>query len=673
MQDELAVLKTNLTNIPKFHAKVLTRLCGGTRIIDLLFYKPVSYIDRRKSLMNARAGEFTTFVAKVCEHQPPTARGRPYKIVVESENKYVFIVFFNYSVKYLYKLFPINSTVITSGKLEAFIEQLQITHPDYVSLNLDQFKEIACIEPIYQLSRGITNKSIRNIISSCLKALPDLPEWLNDKQKDWFSWKESIIKLHKPNSLNEAERSRKRLACDELLAYQFVLKLTRKNNIKKRNREFTISNQYTKKILSELPFQLTGDQIKAIEEISEKQKSKYRMVNLLQGDVGSGKTVVALFAMLNVIENGLQAALMAPTTILAEQHYDWIEETLSATNIKVALLTGKTTRKEKKLIMKELANGMLNIVVGTHALFQDKVVFKDLGLAVIDEQQRFGVIQRNRLIEKGDNTDILFITATPIPRTLQQAIYGDIECSVLKEKPKCRLPIKTVAVSMKKVENVIEKLKNAISRGERAYWICPYIEENEDLNIAAAEVRFQELQKTFLDKIGLVHGRLTQDQKDQVMFSFKKGEISLLIATTVIEVGIDIPNATIMIIENAEQFGLSQLHQLRGRVGRGSKPSFCLLLYNSLSKSTYSKLKIMCESQDGFHIAEKDMMLRGSGDILGVRQSGYTAFKFTDLYKDGELLDFAHNYVFAENKFLELLLDVFEYKTEFYKNSSFII
>ncbi|MDN5248127.1 MAG: ATP-dependent DNA helicase RecG [Wolbachia endosymbiont of Tyrophagus putrescentiae] len=658
-------LAANLENISKFHAAILTKLCSGIRIIDLLFYKPVSYIDRRKSLLDARVGEFTTFIAKVCEHKPPTAKGRPYKIVVESEGRNVSIIFFNYSIKYLYKTFFIGTRLVISGKLEEFFEQLQITHPDYLLLDLKQFGEIACIEPIYRLSRGITNKGIRNIINSCLKELPELPEWTLIKQKDWYTWKKSIIGLHKPNSLDEAEKCRKRLAYDELLAHQLALKLARRDHAKERSREFIISGKYTKQVLNELSFQLTDDQIKAIEEISEKQKSRYRMVNLLQGDVGSGKTVVALFAMLNAVENGMQAAIMAPTTILAEQHYDWIEEALSATNIKIALLTGKTARKEKKLIINELASGMLNIVVGTHALFQDKVAFKDLGLVVIDEQQRFGVMQRNRLIEKGNNTDILFVTATPIPRTLQQAIYGDIECSVLKEKPKCRLPVKTVAISMKKLESVIERLKNAVNRGEKVYWICPYIEESEDLNIAAAEIRFQVLQKIFHDKVGIAHGRLAQDQKDQVMFSFKRDEISLLVATTVIEVGVDIPDATIMIVENAEQFGLSQLHQLRGRVGRGSKQSFCILLYDNLSRSAYSKLKIMRESQDGFYIAEKDMELRGSGDILGVRQSGYTGFKFTDLYKDKELLNLAYNEaqnISSIDDQLKVLMKIFGYE-----------
>lgn len=656
-------LGSSLENIPKFHSATLPKLCGGNRVMDLLFYKPLNYVDRSKPLHNARIGEFTTFIAKIHEHQPPNSKGRPYKIVVESESSYIFIVFFSYSAGYLRKLFPIGSSIVISGKLEVFAEHWQITHPDHTSLNIEQFKEIACIEPVYRLCRGITNKSIKRMINLKLAELPDLPEWISGalmRQKKWSSWKESIIGLHKPNSLAEAEICRKRLAYDELLAYQLALKLARKNHIKKREREFIISGKYKEQVLNSLPFQLTNDQIRAIDEISEKQKSKYRMVNLLQGDVGSGKTVVALFAMLNAIENGLQAAFMAPTTILAEQHYNWIEETLSATNIKVALLTGKTTRKEKNIVTNGLASGILNIVVGTHALFQDKVTFKNLGLAAIDEQQRFGVMQRNRLVEKGENTDILFVTATPIPRTLQQAMYGDIECSVLKEKPKSRLPIKTAIVSLTKVASVIEKLSGAIQIGEKAYWICPYIEENEDINIAAAEMRFQELQKTFGDKVGIIHGKLTQDQKDQVMFSFKRNEFSLLVATTVIEVGIDVPDATIMIIENAEQFGLSQLHQLRGRVGRGSKQSFCVLLCDNLSQK---KLKVMSESQDGFYIAEKDMELRGSGDILGTKQSGCMEFKFADLYKDRELLNLAYNNakdLTAESESFALLLDIFE-------------
>ncbi|WP_353282812.1 ATP-dependent DNA helicase RecG [Wolbachia endosymbiont (group A) of Pogonocherus hispidulus] len=664
--DILTFLSSKLENIPKFHSTILPKLCGGDKVMDLLFYRPLSYVDRSKSLPDAQAGEFVTFIAKVYEHQSPTFRGRPYKIVVESESQYMFIVFFNYSVKYLYKLFPVGAYVIISGKLEKFAEHWQITHPDYVSLDINQFKEIARIEPVYQLCRGITNKSIGNIISSNLKELPDLPEWIDDtliKQKKWLSWRESIIKLHRPSSLVEAEVCRKRLAYDELFAYQLALKLARKNHVKERGREFIVLSKYKEQVLNELSFQLTNDQIRAIDEISERQKSKYRMISLLQGDVGSGKTVVALFAMLNVVENNMQAALMAPTTILAEQHYNWIEEVLSCTDIKVALLTGKTSRKERKIIMNELASGILNIVIGTHALFQANVTFKNLGLAVIDEQQRFGVMQRNRLVGKGENADILFVTATPIPRTLQQAMYGDVECSILKEKPKSRLPIKTVTMNISRVPDVIEKLKGAINRGEKAYWICPYIEENEETNIAAAEMRFQELQKTFFDRVGIIHGKLTQEQKDQVMFSFKRNEFSLLVATTVIEVGIDVPDATIMIIENAEQFGLSQLHQLRGRVGRGNKPSFCVLLYDNLSKSSSSKLKIMCESQDGFYIAERDMMLRGSGDILGTKQSGCMEFKFADLYQDKELLNLAYNNAKGATADFELLLDIFEYRS----------
>ncbi|OEY86408.1 ATP-dependent DNA helicase RecG [Wolbachia pipientis] len=646
--------------LSKFYTAVLTKLCGGVRVIDLLLYKPISYVDRRKSLSDAKVGEIATFIAKVQKHEPPGVKKKPYKIIVESNNRCIFIVFFNYSIKYLYKLFPPNSTVIISGKLEIFVGQLQITHPDYVLLDLNQFKETACIEPIYQTSRGITSKNIKNIINFCLKDLPNLPEWIDNEilnKKGWFSWQESIIRLHQPNSLAEIEICRERLAYDELYAYQMALKLIRTDNLKRKERQFTISNKYKDQVLSKLPFQLTSDQIKAIAEISEKQKSEYHMINLLQGDVGSGKTVVALFVMLNAIENGLQAAFMVPTTILAEQHYNWIEEILSCTDIKVALLTGKSSRKEKKLIVNELASGISNIVVGTHALFQDNIIFKNLGLVVVDEQQRFGVMQRYRLIEKGNNADILFITATPIPRTLQQAIYGDIDCSILKEKPQSRSKIKTVAINIEKVQNVIDRLKIAIDKGEKAYWICPYIEENENLDIAAAEVRFQKLRKVFTNRVGIIHGRLTQDEKNQVMFSFKKGAIVLLVATTVIEVGIDIPDATIMIVENAEQFGLSQLHQLRGRVGRGNKPSFCILLYSGYLNKT--KLKIICESQDGFYIAEKDLMIRGSGNILGIKQSGHIGFKFADMCKDQGLFDLIH----IANDIKELL-DIFGYENK---------
>ncbi len=646
--------------LSKFHTTVLTKLCGGIRVIDLLFYRPINYIDRRKSLSNAKIGEIVTFIARVYKHEPTNVKGRPYKIVVESGNKYISIIFFNYSVKYLRKLFLPDTNVIISGKLEIFVGQLQITHPDYILLDLNQFKEIARIEPVYQTSRGLLSKNIKNMINFCLKDLPDLSEWIDKEiidRKGWFSWKESITRLHQPNSLSEIEICRERLSYDELYAHQMALKLVRKDNLKKREQKITIFNKYRNQVLSQLPFQLTNDQIKAVEEISAKQQSEYRMINLLQGDVGSGKTIVALFIMLNAVENGLQAAFMAPTTILAEQHYNWVEEILSCTDIKVALLTGKTARKEKKLIVNELASGIVSIVIGTHALFQDNIVFRNLGLVVVDEQQRFGVMQRYRLIEKGNNTDILFVTATPIPRTLQQAIYGDIGCSILKEKSKSRSKIKTVAINVKKVENVIGRLKNAIEIGEKAYWICPYIEENESFDIAAVEVRFQKLTQIFANKVGMIHGRLTQEEKNQVMFSFKRGEIVLLVATTVIEVGIDIPDATIMIIENAEQFGLSQLHQLRGRVGRGNKPSFCILLYNGYLNKT--KLKIICESQDGFYIAEKDLMMRGSGNIVGTKQSGHIGFKFADLSKDKELFDLINIEDLSE--YSNLPLDIFGY------------
>ncbi len=670
---------TNIPGINKTIQKVLGKLCGR-RVIDLLFYRPYNYIDRRPTLLTAKPGEYTTFIATVHEHKPPAMRDKPYRVILKVEAQTLTLVFFRYSISYLKQVLPIDHACLISGKLEIFLGQLQITHPDYISPNIANFNEISRIEPVYHLSRGITNRKILAIISSIFKVLPEFDEWIDSsliKEKGWQSFQVSLMTLHRPNSLEEIRPCRLRLAYDELIAQQIALRIARYKQVGEKGREFLIKNQYKDQILKKLTFELTQDQIKAIADISSQQKSRYRMIRLLQGDVGSGKTIVAFFAMLNAVENNSQAALMAPTAILAEQHYNWFKEVLSEIDIKVALLTSKIKKKEKKIIIADLQDGNLNIVIGTHALFQEKVLFKDLALAVIDEQQRFGVMQRNSLIQKGSHTDILFISATPIPRTLQQALYGDIEYCSLREKPKCRMPINTVAINIKKMSDVVLRLQQAINSGQKAYWICPCIEENETLNVAAAEERFAQLQKVFVSrKIGLVHGRLSQEQKDQIMLSFRNSEISLLVATTVIEVGIDVPDATIIVIDNAEKFGLSQLHQLRGRVGRGNKPSFCILLYDQLSKSSYLKLKTMRESQDGFYIAQQDMLLRGSGDVLGTKQSGSIEFKFADIYKDVELLNMAYNTAkeiiesdpaLAQDKHqpLKELLSIFSHETKF--------
>lgn len=669
----------SLPGVNKVTQKILGKLCG-MRIVDILFFRPCRYIDRRNHPLTAKPGEYVTFTAKIDTHKPPTTKNKPYRVILKIEEQTIALVFFHYSVKYLKQALPIDQTCVISGKLEVFLEQLQITHPDYISLDISNFSEICRIEPIYHLSRGITSRKISTIVASTLKMLPEFSEWIDSdfmKEKEWLSFKASLSKLHNPDSLEKMEQLRLRLAYDELMAQQAALRITRYKQMKEKGRRFLVKNKYKDQVIKKLAFELTQDQIKAINDISSGQQSQHRMVRLLQGDVGSGKTIVALFAMLNVVENNCQAALMAPTAILAEQHYSWFKEVLLETDIKIALLTGKTRQKERKTIMPALQDGSLDIVIGTHALFQEKVIFEDLALVVIDEQQRFGVMQRNSLIQKGNNVDILFISATPIPRTLRQALYGDIEHCSLKEKPKCRVPISTVATNIKKMSSVILSLKQAINLGKKAYWICPCIEESESLDIAAAKERFTYLQKVFEEnKVGLIHGSLEQKQKDEIMFSFRAGEISLLVATTVIEVGIDVPDATIIVIENAENFGLSQLHQLRGRVGRGSQPSFCILLYDKLSKPSYLKLKTMRESQDGFYIAQQDMLLRGSGDILGTKQSGNVGFKFADIYKDKELLDIAYHkakdivdsdpmLTQTQHQPLKELLSIFGYSEEF--------
>ncbi|WP_339046271.1 ATP-dependent DNA helicase RecG [Candidatus Mesenet endosymbiont of Agriotes lineatus] len=665
----------NLPGISRITQKILGKLCG-IRIIDVLFFRPCRYIDRRNHPLTAKSGEYVTFTAKINMHKPPTVRNKPYRIILELEGQQITLIFFHYSVKYLKQALPTGQACVISGKLETFLGQLQITHPDYISLDVSSFSEICRIESIYHLSRGITSRKISTIVTSILKTLPGFSEWIDSdffKEKGWLSFKVSLSKLHNLDSLEEIEQCRLRLVYDELMAQQIALRVARHKQMKEKGRKFLVKNKYKDQVMKKLGFELTQDQIRAINDILSQQQSQHRMVRLLQGDVGSGKTIVALFAMLNVVENNYQAALMAPTAILAEQHYNCFKEVFSEIDIKITLLTGKIKQKERKTIMPALQDGSLDIVIGTHALFQEKVEFKNLALVVIDEQQRFGVMQRNSLIQKGNNVDILFISATPIPRTLRQALYGDIEHCSLKEKPKCRVPISTVATNIKKISSVISSLKRAIDLGKKAYWICPCIEDNESLSVAAAEERFAQLQKV-LNKIGLIHGRLEQKQKGEIMLSFRVGEISLLVATTVIEVGIDVPDATIIVIENAENFGLSQLHQLRGRVGRGDQPSFCILLYDKLNKSSYLKLKTMRESQDGFYIAQQDMLLRGSGDVLGIKQSGNIEFKFADIYEDKELLDRAYNKAknivdndptLTQHQPLKELLSIFGYNEEF--------
>ena len=633
-----------LPGVNSIVGNLLKKLCGGDKIINLLFHIPQSYVDRRTRLSEDAVGKIVTFIGTVKYHGFIGSRKRSqYKIILNTCIGEISLIFFNYSLKYLRNVLKIGSACVVSGTLIRFCGCLQITHPDYIITDIKKFQDISIIEPVYPLIKGLTSKRISKLVKLSVKLLPDFPEWIDEKlirKNKWDSWKESLIKIHHPDALETVSLHRLRLAYDELLSHQISIKMARKFNCQQGIS--IVSRQiYHNDILKKLPFKLTAGQEEVISEITKSQALESRMVKLLIGDVGSGKTVVALFAILNVIENRGQVAFMVPTEILAEQHYRWMREILSDIPVSIELLTSRVKRKQN--IRKKLQFGECEIIVGTHALFQDSVDFNGLNLIIIDEQQRFGVLQRMKLIRKGGNiADILFMTATPIPRTLEQVLYGDIDCLRLKDKPHNRLPIQTKIVNIERLSEVISKLQLALQEGNKAYWICPYIEDSELVDVAAAGKRFVTLKEVFGKEVGLVHSRLSKVEKDEVMTSFYSGNIKLLVATTVIEVGVDVPDATIIIIENAEQFGLSQLHQLRGRVGRSNKSSFCILLHgNMLSKIAYEKLCILRKFQDGFYIAEQDLLLRGSGDVLGVKQSGLSNFKFADIYKDQSLISIA--------------------------------
>ncbi|KJV65756.1 MULTISPECIES: ATP-dependent DNA helicase RecG [Ehrlichia] len=633
-----------LPGVNNIVGNLLKKLCGGDKIINLLFHIPQSYIDRRTELSEDAVGKIVTFIGTVKYHGFIGGRRKSqYKIILNTCIGEISLIFFNYSLKYLRNVLKVGSACVVSGTLVRFFGCLQITHPDYIITDIKKFQDISIIEPVYPLIRGLTSKRISKLVKLSVKLLPDFPEWIDEKllrKNRWDSWKESLVKIHHPDTLETVSLHRVRLAYDELLSHQISIKMVRKFDYQ-QGISIVSKQIYYNDILDKLPFKLTTGQEEVISEITKSQASENRMVKLLIGDVGSGKTVVALFAILNVIENGGQVAFMVPTEILAEQHYRWMQEILSDIPVNIELLTSKVKRKQN--IRKKLQFGECEIVVGTHALFQDSVDFSNLNLIIIDEQQRFGVLQRMRLINKGNTADVLFMTATPIPRTLEQVVYGDIDCLRLKDKPHNRLPIHTSIVNIERLSEVISKLQLALQEGNKAYWICPYIEDSELVDIAAAEKRFSTLKEVFGKEVGLVHSRLSKVEKDEVMVSFYNGNIKLLVATTVIEVGVDVPDATIIIIENAEQFGLSQLHQLRGRVGRSDKSSFCILLHgNMLSKVAYKKLCILRKFQDGFYIAEQDLLLRGSGDVLGVKQSGLSNFKFADIYRDQSLISIAN-------------------------------
>lgn len=635
---------TVLPGVGPKNAKLFENLIGGGKILDLLWHKPIDFVDRSYSpkIAEAEDGKIATLELTVQKHFPSARRGIPYRVWCTDDTGAINLVFFNAYKDSLEKQLPPNKKLFVSGRIEMYQGNRQMTHPDVITEDRDTIEKV---EPVYPLTAGLTNKAVRKAIHGCIAVLPTLEEWLDPaykKLKRWPDWKDAVTTLHNPadaQGLSPNDPARERLAYDELLANQLSLALVRRKHRRQNGRAWKPTGALHAKLEKALPFKLTNAQNRALSEIDADMKEPLRMLRLLQGDVGSGKTVVAAMAMLNVLECGAQAAIMAPTEILARQHAMSFAPWLEAAGVSVLVLTGRDKGKAREALIAQIANGTAQVVIGTHALFQEGVEFNDLGLAVIDEQHRFGVHQRLQLQSKGRGTDVLVMTATPIPRTLTLTAYGDMEVSRLDEKPPGRKPIETLLKPKEKVDEMIDGVARAIDKGARVYWVCPLVEESEFLDLQAAEARYDILKERFGDIVGLIHGKMKPAEKDSVMADFAAGRKTILVATTVIEVGVNVPEATIMIIEQAERFGLAQLHQLRGRVGRGGDKSFCFLLYDDkLSVAAKERLKIMRETEDGFLIAEKDLELRGGGEILGTRQSGLPVFKLADLAAHGELL-----------------------------------
>jgi ATP-dependent DNA helicase RecG len=636
---------------PKF-LQLFARLFGQEepRFIDALFHLPHSAIDRRArpKLRDVVPDSIVTVEVHIDKHKPAPPRGRaPHRVLAHDETNDIEFVFFGMPRERVEKMLPVGEKRFVSGKAILYDGRLQMTHPDRV-VDEAGLAKMAAVEPVYPLTQGLSNAMVRRACVAASERLAELPEWadgafLRAKQYDTFD--ASLQRMHKPDDPADIDASglyRSRLAYDELLAHQLALALVRSDMKRDPGRAHHASGALQVKIEAALPFSLTPSQRRAVEEIKKDLSSDERMLRLLQGDVGSGKTLVALLAAAHVIECGKQAVIMAPTEVLARQHLARIAPLAMIAGIRTEILTGRERGAPRDSILKDLATGAVQLLIGTHAVFQDDVEFADLALAVVDEQHRFGVHQRLALADKGNATDVLVMTATPIPRTLVLTYFGDMEVSELREKPAGRMPIETVAVALERLHEVVEAVQRAVESGARAYWICPLVEESEEVDFAAAEARFAHLQELFGTRVGLVHGKMKAADKDEAMERFSSGETPILVATTVVEVGVDVPEATIMVIEHAERFGLAQLHQLRGRVGRGKNKSTCLLLYRApLGATAKRRIETMRETQDGFRIAEEDLALRGEGEILGTRQSGMPGFKMADASVHRDLLEIA--------------------------------
>ena len=625
---------------------------GVTRPRDLILTLPHSGIRRRPiaRLAEAHPPEIVTITLRVERVNPPTAKGRPWRVHCSDGVSDLQLVFFHAKKDWIEGQFPIGARRLISGKIELFDGMAQMVHPDHVAA--EGAAPPPEFEPVYPLSGRLTQGVVQKAARAALTRLPDTAEWIDAsllQREGWPGWAEALQRAHAPEGLQNiapTDPARARLAYDELFAHQMTLALLRRDRRRQVGLQTVGDGHLRQKVLAGLPWPPTGAQSRAVAEIAEDMAAARRMNRLLQGDVGAGKTLVAFLSLLVAVEAGGQGVLMAPTEILARQHYRALEPLAALAGIRLEVLTGRDKGDARANILTELSEGRIDILVGTHAVIQKTVEFRDLRLAIIDEQHRFGVNQRMELGTKGTHLppDMLVMTATPIPRSLALAQFGDMDLSVLDEKPAGRQPVRTTVIADSRMAEVLDHLDRALAAGARAYWVCPLVEESEAVDLTAAEARFKDLRARFGDQVRLVHGQMPPDERDSAMADFSSGRAGILVATTVIEVGVDVPEATIMVIERAENFGLAQLHQLRGRVGRGSKASSCVLMYHDpLTETGRRRLSILRETEDGFRISQEDLEMRGAGDVIGTAQSGLPRFRIADLERQGGLMALARN------------------------------
>ncbi len=626
---------------------------AGPRIVDLLWTLPTGLVDRRHSpkVAEAAIGGIATIAVRIDAHEPPGAPRRPYRVICSDETGFLSLVFFHARQDWLEKTYPVGETRAVSGRVDEFGGGRQMTHPDF-TVPVAEADSIRTVHPVYPLTQGLTRTVMKRAVDGALDRAAALPEWADATllaQRQWPGWREALQRAHRPESAADLlpdSAARSRLAYDELLATQLALLLVRRRQRRIQGRARAGDGGLRAKIAGALPYSLTGSQKTALAEIERDMAAPARMARMLQGDVGSGKTVVALLAMAAAVEAGGQAALMAPTEILARQHLETLRRLAAPAGLRIELLTGRRKGAGRKALTADVGSGSVDIVVGTHALFSEDVTFRDLALIVIDEQHRFGVQQRLALAGKGSGADTLTMTATPIPRTLMLAAYGDIDTSKLTGKPAGRRPVDTRAMPLDRLERVAAGIRRTIDSGAQAFWVCPLVDESDVLDVTAATARHAWLQERFgpsrSHRVELIHGRMKPAEKDAAMQRFIDNEAAVLVATTVVEVGVDVPNAGVMVVEHAERFGLAQLHQLRGRIGRGARKSSCILLYEPpLGETARARIDVLRKTDDGFAIAEEDLRLRGGGEALGTRQSGMPAFRLARFPEHGGLLEIA--------------------------------